>query len=305
VVCTINCADGTISAHYEYDPFGRLICKEGVYANDNEYRFSTKRYNAAWGFYDYGYRHYSPDFGRWMSRDPIGEDGGVNIYAFVRNKTQRYIDAEGLDPFETTGAPTVDGREVLFHLIVKIGEIPEGMPQQLLRHYMWGPPTDFLITPERFAGEQFRSSVYSPNIQPNITDLPLALADDIRDKCKEGTTVEWEGKYAYGCAHRVKGGLGNFVMDADVTVCCHGPDKWSITGTSTFRKEDWDFHRDWGKFFKAVNKNGLNWGDLGEHDVRTHVGSFIAGKPFKVSVTAPLKIRQTDEDEYVKYEVNN
>ncbi|WP_425606517.1 RHS repeat-associated core domain-containing protein [Prosthecobacter fusiformis] len=26
------------------------------------------------GYYNYGYRYYSPELGRWLSRDPIGEE---------------------------------------------------------------------------------------------------------------------------------------------------------------------------------------------------------------------------------------
>ena len=102
VVCTINCADGTISAHYEYDPFGRLVYKEGSYADDNEYGFSTKRYNVAWSLYDYGYRHYSPDLGRWTSRDQMGEaagefpENGQNIYSYVGNAPCDRFDLLGL-----------------------------------------------------------------------------------------------------------------------------------------------------------------------------------------------------------------
>ena len=33
----------------------------------------------------YGYRFYEPETGRWPSRDPIEEDGGINLYAFVAN----------------------------------------------------------------------------------------------------------------------------------------------------------------------------------------------------------------------------
>ncbi len=33
----------------------------------------------------YGYRYYDPQTGRWPSRDPIGEEGGVNLYGFVSN----------------------------------------------------------------------------------------------------------------------------------------------------------------------------------------------------------------------------
>jgi len=91
---------GAISAHYEYDPFGRLVCKEGSYADENEYRFSTKRYCSKWGLYDYGYRHYSPDLGRWMSRDPIGEQDGPNIYCFNASASDG-VDNLGLVVCET------------------------------------------------------------------------------------------------------------------------------------------------------------------------------------------------------------
>ena len=30
-------------------------------------------------------RLYSPAFGRFLSRDPIGEDGGINLYSYVLN----------------------------------------------------------------------------------------------------------------------------------------------------------------------------------------------------------------------------
>lgn len=34
---------------------------------------------------DYQYRHYDPQTGRWLSQDPIGEEGGINLYGFVGN----------------------------------------------------------------------------------------------------------------------------------------------------------------------------------------------------------------------------
>ena len=33
----------------------------------------------------YGNRYYSPSIGRWISRDPIQEQGGVNLFGFVGN----------------------------------------------------------------------------------------------------------------------------------------------------------------------------------------------------------------------------
>jgi RHS repeat-associated protein len=96
VVNLIDMSSGAISAHYEYDPFGRLVCKEGSYADGNEYRFSTKRYCAMWSLYDYGYRHYSPDLGRWISRDPHGITQFANLYDYTANAPLLKTDYLGL-----------------------------------------------------------------------------------------------------------------------------------------------------------------------------------------------------------------
>jgi hypothetical protein len=44
----------------------------------------------------YGYRYYDPVTGRWPSRDPIGENGGVNLYGFVGNDGVNRWDILGL-----------------------------------------------------------------------------------------------------------------------------------------------------------------------------------------------------------------
>lgn len=49
------------------------------------------------GVTDYGYRYYDPNTGRWPSRDPIGEMGGINLYGFVNNDGVNGWDYLGLD----------------------------------------------------------------------------------------------------------------------------------------------------------------------------------------------------------------
>jgi uncharacterized protein RhaS with RHS repeats len=44
----------------------------------------------------YGYRYYDPLTGRWPSRDPIEERGGVNLYEFVGNNGLCKVDKLGL-----------------------------------------------------------------------------------------------------------------------------------------------------------------------------------------------------------------
>ncbi len=41
--------------------------------------------------------HYDPNIGRWLSRDPIAERGGVNLYGFVGNDGVGKIDKLGLE----------------------------------------------------------------------------------------------------------------------------------------------------------------------------------------------------------------
>jgi RHS repeat-associated protein len=46
-----------------------------------------------------GYRFYSPELGRWLSRDPIEEVGGLNLYAFVSNNPVDLLDMLGLSDY--------------------------------------------------------------------------------------------------------------------------------------------------------------------------------------------------------------
>lgn len=43
----------------------------------------------------YGFRFYSPEMGRWLNRDPIGERGGINLHRFVNNTPLNSYDPIG------------------------------------------------------------------------------------------------------------------------------------------------------------------------------------------------------------------
>ena len=89
---------GEVVASYTYDAFGRTIAQSGSMADVFPFRFSTKYYDAETGLYYYGYRYYSPELGRWLTRDPIGENGGDNLYAFCGNNGVNAFDALGEVP---------------------------------------------------------------------------------------------------------------------------------------------------------------------------------------------------------------
>ncbi|GAK55775.1 YD repeat protein [Candidatus Vecturithrix granuli] len=85
-----------VVAAYRYDPFGVLLNQTG--SLNQPYAFSTKRYNAPVGMVQYEARNYFPEIVRWDSRDPIGEAGGLNLYAFVGNNPVNWIDPYGQRP---------------------------------------------------------------------------------------------------------------------------------------------------------------------------------------------------------------
>ncbi|MBR4249383.1 MAG: RHS repeat protein, partial [Verrucomicrobia bacterium] len=77
VMGLVKASDGTVCAQYEYLPYGEQVTATGTMAGSNPIRFSTKYYDTEARLYYYGYRYYSPDMGRWLSRDPIEEQGGL------------------------------------------------------------------------------------------------------------------------------------------------------------------------------------------------------------------------------------
>ena len=86
---------GDLVAEYAYDAFGNTISSSGSMASVFPHRFSTKYYDAEADLYYYGYRYYSPSLGRWISRDPIEESGGNNLYNWCKNGGSFAIDATG------------------------------------------------------------------------------------------------------------------------------------------------------------------------------------------------------------------
>lgn len=88
-------SDGTSSANYEFDPFGQSIRVTGAVAKVSPFRFSTKFTDDETDLVYFGYRYHHPSLGRWINRDPIAEDGGINIYVYVLNCPTRLHDPLG------------------------------------------------------------------------------------------------------------------------------------------------------------------------------------------------------------------
>ena len=99
VTAVIDAASGQTVAKYEYGPFGEPLGGSGE-ADACPFRWQTKWYDTASAQYYFGYRHYDPRTGRWLSRDPAGEAGGFNLYGYCGNDPVNRHDALGLDTIQ-------------------------------------------------------------------------------------------------------------------------------------------------------------------------------------------------------------
>ena len=85
------------SHRYEYDAFGNETSSKTGFGPYNPFRFSSEYVDNETGWSAYKYRYYSPQIGRFLSRDPIAERGGLNLYGFVGNNPLCRTDQFGLD----------------------------------------------------------------------------------------------------------------------------------------------------------------------------------------------------------------
>jgi RHS repeat-associated protein len=98
-------AGGNVVEGYEYDAYGRQTVFGAGFgtvigtasAVGNPYMYTGQRFDPETGLYYYRARYYDASQGRFLQRDPLGFDGGVNFYEYVLSRPTRYTDAYGLE----------------------------------------------------------------------------------------------------------------------------------------------------------------------------------------------------------------
>ncbi len=85
---------GATAKSYAYDAYGTILESPGTL--DQPYMYTGREFDSESGLYYYRARYYSPVLGRFFSEDPIGFNGGINLYAYVGNNPMSFTDPMGL-----------------------------------------------------------------------------------------------------------------------------------------------------------------------------------------------------------------
>lgn len=93
-------ASGSVTLDREYDPWG--VTMQG--ASTSGYAFTGREWDAETGLSFYRARYYSPLAGRFLTDDPLGPLGGLNLYAYSDNRPARMTDPFGLCSNQPGGA---------------------------------------------------------------------------------------------------------------------------------------------------------------------------------------------------------
>jgi RHS repeat-associated protein len=180
----VSADNGDLLEHYRYTAFGEpeIYAPNGVRLNvtniNNDILWNSRRYESASGLYMYLYRHYDAASGRWPSRDPIGERGGVNLYGFVGN--------DGVNRWDLLGLKRKQGSvciSLCHSKIVKTGSIDEGYDIDTIADIY-----DDIIKPIFKGGGKFLTN----GLTHGIDDVWLEFESCECDTSADPITCDWK-----------------------------------------------------------------------------------------------------------------
>ena len=114
--------------------------------------FAGGLYDGETGLVRFGARDYDPSIGRWLNKDPIRFEGGLNFYSYVGNDPVNFVDPYGLDVQVIWQGP---------HPVVRVDDPDGGKP-----HYIEMGPVSKASNWEVLTGEvpgQVTNTLYPPS----------------------------------------------------------------------------------------------------------------------------------------------
>jgi RHS repeat-associated protein len=92
-IVALTNTSGAVVQTYSYDSFGNITPTGSI---TQPFTFTAREYDSETGLYFYRARYYDPKAGRFISKDPIGFEGGdVNLFAYTQNNPINFTDPLG------------------------------------------------------------------------------------------------------------------------------------------------------------------------------------------------------------------
>jgi len=179
----------------EFHPANRLPSQQPCRENGHCYD------ETASGVLFYGFRYMDPETGRWPSRDPIEEGGGLNLYGFVGNDGVNWVDYLGLRrPVRQSSIPA--HRDPIYR-------------------YPRNVHLDLRL-PGRFRGRDGRTAnpPGAPRPSPVMEHLG-DLAEDLDERFERNSFHREYYDLLRQCRENVPGGRRTFAEQANCPLCCH------------------------------------------------------------------------------------
>jgi RHS repeat-associated protein len=149
-------ASNTVTASFAYDPFGRRYQTHGTETVD--FGYTGHYYHQPTGLWLSHFRAYDSNMGRWISRDPMEDDDGLNLYAYVSSDPANWTDSTGL----SRGMPAARPRPQPVPI----------RPGQIGAVINPGLPTNAIpAVLQRVGGGTPAPSRYGPFARPRLSDI--------------------------------------------------------------------------------------------------------------------------------------
>ena len=206
-------SSGTIQERYEYTAFGTASFFGVNFGARNGspinwcFLFHGEFRDQDTEMYNYGFRYYDPETGRWPSRDPIEESGGVNLYGFVEN--------DGFNRWDFLGKYTMsDARKSLERQGVRYGVA--GSTHS-------GAITSGTYTQTQLFDEWLKLEKKSTSWLSNIPECPSRLKFKDKEKKKpcDCNNGDWGGLGGPGLHDGAKWCMRSKAFKGSAQQCCY------------------------------------------------------------------------------------
>ena len=196
-----------VISYEEYHPYGSTAyhAARSKIETPKRYRYTGKERDEETGFSYHGARYYAGWLGRWVSCDPIGLRGGINVFRYVADRPVGLTDPNGTqectsmlcDPKQKTessanqSSPTaiVDSKVQLVHQIENFGgptlDVTKFSEPELYRQFQVWQSKRF-NTPTENKPDAYTSGIKGTSVARQERDFQLRMVNIYRFRTEPG-----------------------------------------------------------------------------------------------------------------------